>query len=103
MPGPLVSVDALCARAGEMLRAAGFVVDVVSMQSEATYYRMPGKAGLLRVASHPKKSKGVAGSVTFIANRTTPGLLRMTDEQLREQVARAIGFYIMKTVEEPKP
>ena len=36
----------------ELVKKAGFILHENSMQSEACYYRYPGKSGLLRIAAH---------------------------------------------------
>ncbi len=102
---PLVDVLELCSSAGDLLRQVGFVVREVSRQSEATYYSLPGFPQTLRVAAHPKGSDGwappVVGSLTFIADRKTPGQMRISQDQLRDQVARAIGRYLLTVSNAP--
>jgi hypothetical protein len=41
-----------CTEASALLRKAGFQLVCASMQSEATYYRFPGRNGVIRVSTH---------------------------------------------------
>lgn len=99
----------LCARAGEMLKAVGFVHHYTSMRSEAVYYRWPGKTHLLRVSAHPAKFEGkfaqspLGAKLTLNGTHITgPGKMRITDEGFEAKVAGAIGRYFLKSAPDSK-
>jgi len=89
--------------ANDALRAAGFVVANVSMKSEATYWRLPGRHGLIRVASHRSRERnlnsmqGVLARITFRGGRSNRGQVWISDERLDSQIALAIGVYILRS------
>lgn len=92
----------LCAQAGALLKASGFEVRVVSRRSEAVYYALPGSTTLLRVAAHRRdpQSEPTRGSVVAtltLSADTAGGRLRMSENKFREMVARAIGFYWLRS------
>jgi hypothetical protein len=98
----------LCAQAGERLKAAGFEVVTVSMKTEAVYFRLPGRHGVLRVSAHQAK-KGfigldyIAARLTFHGNRfdghTT---LHCSPEKIDTMIALAIGQYVLRSAT-PQP
>ena len=100
---PTQNVDALCAAAAEMLKKAGFELRHTSRRSEACYYALPGRDDLIRVAAH--KWGGVSGlsrvsaKITFSQGDSRPGHMKMHPDKVRNMVAQAIGFYMMKSKE----
>lgn len=100
----------LCARAADMLRSAGFELRAISRASEASYFALPGRSGLLRVAAHERDSDRTASKNAPVIARLTltgshkdaPGTMRVSDAKFREMVARTIGFYMLRSaVSEP--
>lgn len=111
-PRPDHDVHVLCTRAAIALKRAGFVLVNVSMRSEACYYRIPGRHGLLRVASHgmrhpPSGLGDVVATPTFRPNGPAPGsesrgTLRIAEEKIDHMIALAAGQYLLRSAE-PRP
>lgn len=108
-PRPVHDVLELCAATGERLKAAGFEVASVSMRSEAVYYRLPGREGLLRVATHSSRHPpiglgDVLASITFRGREVVEGrfVLRGTPEGIENTIYRAVGQYMMRSAS-PRP
>ena len=101
---PMTPHEAM-ARAAEFVKRAGFVFIVASMKSDACYYGLPGRRGLLRIADHGKASRNpwseygpTIGSVTFprgAANKR--GFMMLNDTVIENQVAYNIGLYMIRS------
>ena len=91
----------LAARAGELLKAAGFTVATVSMQSEAVYYRLEGRHGLLRVATHAwggaSGLEHVCATLTFKGGKRDRGTMVCCDQRFDLMVWMAVGQYILRS------
>lgn len=96
------SADA-CRHAGEIAQRAGFQLRHRSLKSEACYFGLPGRRGLLRIAAHAGKGEIIDGQpiiakLTFVyaspreAQRQS---LLVTMDQLEAQTASAIGRYMI--------
>ena len=102
---PVFNVHDLCARAHEALKAAGFERVAVSMKSEAVYFRLPGRHGLLRVATHKTKQgsiglDAIVATLTFRGNRfNAPEEMTCSEEGLETMLMIAVGRYIMNSAE----
>jgi hypothetical protein len=59
-----------CAEASVFLKRAGFVLVNASMTTEATYYRLPGREGVIRIAAHGSGSKSMPGLPRVLAKLT---------------------------------
>jgi hypothetical protein len=96
-------------RAGEILKAAGFELQKVSMKSEACYYGLPGRHGSLRVSTH-RNRRGTIGNDTTIATLTfhgngivgEPGFMICSEEKFQHMLVVAIGQYWLRSAQ-PKP
>lgn len=96
------SVLDLCDEAIARLRSIGFERAHVSMKSEATYWRLPGRHGLLRVATHPSKRPpigmdAVHACVTFRGPRRGRDVLVCSQNQIEQMLTWAIGQYVMRS------
>lgn len=93
----------LCARAAEMLKAVGFERVTTSMRSEACYYRLPSRHGVLRIAAHGSSS-GMIG-LDHIVSRLTfkgssfdaPGTMVLSEDKFQTMVAIALGQYMLRS------
>ena len=89
----------LCAEAAERLRIIGFEVSCPSMKSEAVYYRIPGRFGVLRVGVHPYK-RGMAGleevvaTITFRGGKRDRLYLICSPEKFDNMIWMAVGQYM---------
>jgi len=97
-----VSVLELCNRAAEALKAVGFERVQVSMKSEATYYRLPGRHGLLRIATHKSKRTPigmdyVAATLTFNGGKRDRDTMIMKDSRFEGMLWVAVGQYILRS------
>lgn len=99
-----------CAEAIELLKVAGFEVVSVSMKSEATYLRFPGRSGVLRVADHPggKPMPGldrIISRITFLPHQTckVPGSVVLTEDAIHSRVSKAIGAYMIASARPMRP
>lgn len=88
--------------ANNMLRHAGFEVASVSLKSEATYWRWPGRRGVIRVSSH--KFKGtlagldrVLARITFRGGKERRHMVCISQQRVEGMVATAIGSYMLKS------
>ena len=88
-----------CDAAAEHLRRAGFRLVHASMRSEACYYGLPGRDGLLRVAAHrfsggerQRTADPVHACLTFQANG-----LPQSEEKLETMVALAVGRFVLRS------
>lgn len=88
----------LCARAGTLLRSAGFEFRHASMKSEATYYGWPGERWLIRVAAHRQQREGdVIAAINFTGTHlAADGTMDISDEAFLAKVAHTIGFYFLR-------
>lgn len=99
-------VHALCARAAAALKSAGFERAAVSMKSEAVYFRLPGRHGLLRVSTHKSKKSpiglgNVVARLTFRGNAfDAHSILVCSDEKIDTMIWIAVGQYIMNSASE---
>ena len=93
-----------CAIAGEMLRAAGFERRHTSMKSEATYYGLPDRDEVIRVAAHRSRrhertEAPCVATITFNAknfqNEVT-GIVLISRAFVIRTVAAAIGNYMLR-------
>jgi len=92
----------LAARAAERLKAAGFVLVCASMKSEAVYYRLEGRHGVLRIATHasrrePIGMEHVCATLTFKGGKRDRGTLVCNDSRFDTMVWMAVGQYIMRS------
>lgn len=95
-PKPTNDLDDMWQRAAEILKRAGFEFRAASSNSEATYFALPGRPELLRVAAHARgRGPDTIASITFHPSHSTPRGMRMGDAKFTEYVARGIGFYIL--------
>ena len=87
----------LCDLAAEKLRAAGFHLAYTSMRSEACYYRLGNRSGLLRIAAHrlgrteSRKFDTPVWACLTIPETYTP----KSDCGFDAQIYLAVGRYIM--------
>lgn len=109
-PRPDHDVHLLCTQASIDLKRAGFVLVNVSMRSEACYFRLPGRHGLLRVACHSQRHPPiglgpVVATLTFRPDWRTGsagGTLRINKEKIADMTALAAGQYLLRSAE-PHP
>ena len=88
-----------------VLKKVGFVAHKTSLKSIATYYKLPGRVGVLRVAIHgtyfKKKVKyhGLDKVVSSIVFKPTvisdPGKVRICWEAVDMFIALAVGKYFV--------
>jgi hypothetical protein len=97
--------------AEEYARRAGFVRIVNSAKSEASYWRLPGRRGALRIAAHKGGNKerrfswhdDVVAKVTFPQNSANvAGFIEFADHAIEFQAAQAIGLYMIRAGREPE-
>lgn len=93
--------DELCAYAAGRLKEAGFELVCVSRQSEATYYRFPGRYGVIRVAQHKRRGETV-GLNRIVAKLTFSPWSDFRWEKIDPIIAMAIGKYMMESAQ-PQP
>jgi len=102
------TVDA-CRRAGEIVVRAGFRLRHSSLKSEARYYELAGRHGLLRIAAHQGRGDAIDGQpvvarLTFVyaskreENRQS---LSLTMDMLEAQTAGAIGRFMIASFTTP--
>ena len=100
-----VTPDQACAEAEDFLLKAGFVFSRASRLSEARYFKLPGRFGVLRLATHKKASRNpnladgpTIASITFSAKAAEArgGFLKMSTNLVEWQTATAIGIYILR-------
>ena len=95
----------LCARAIERLKESGFERACVSAKSEAVYLYIPGRHGMLRIATHRNGSKEMIGLpkivawLTFRGGRGHRDVLLMTDDRFDGMLVQAIGKYWLRSAE----
>ena len=91
-----------CLVAESLVEQAGFVRVHASQRSEATYWRLPGRHGVVRVATHKKRSKRgpdgpTVACITFQGQGTeADGSLRLAPHALEFVVAQSIGLYMIR-------
>lgn len=104
MPKILITPLNACIQATNYVMAAGLEHVVDSMKSEATYWRFPGRWGVLRIATH-KKGGGRNGygngptisSITFHDAAAAPdGFLRLMPNAIEWTVAQSVGLYMIR-------
>lgn len=98
-----------CNEAAAFLKQAGFVLVNASMKTEATYYRLPGRAGVIRVAEHtggksPPGLDRILARLTFLPHKALkePGTLIITESGMHGLVCAAIGRYMIASNGEVK-
>jgi hypothetical protein len=92
-----------CRRAGEIVLGAGFTLRHSSLKSEACYYGLPGRRGLLRIAAHAGRGEIIDGqpiiaklTFTYASPRDAQRQsLLLTKDQLEAQTASAIGRFMI--------
>lgn len=94
----------LCTWAIERLKASGFELRTVSGRSEATYFGIAGRHGLLRVATHrngesPIGLGPVIAWLTFRGGRDHRDVLLMTKDRFEAMLEIAIGRYWLRSSE----
>lgn len=103
-PQPLCDCLELAHRAAEELKAVGFEHVRTSMRSEATYYRLPGRHGLLRIGCHPHRPKVgmdyVTSALTFRGGRRDRDHIHCGEERFQNMLWMAVGQYVMRSAEE---
>ena len=96
-------------RAACLIEAAGFERTYVARNFESFYYRLPPHPWLLRLSLHKRqwqskhpKAHLVVSSIAFGNGGAPdiPGYIRISLPALREQVAAAIGRYMIRAGEE---
>lgn len=103
-----VSCLVLCQRAIDRLKATGFELACVSQKSEATYLRIPGRHGMLRIATHRNGNKEqigmqpIAAWITFRGGRGHRDVLLMTEDRFEGMLHKVIGQYWLRSAE-PMP
>ena len=96
---PVHEVFDLIEYASQMLKKVGFEVSYVSRQSEAVYYRFPGRDGLLRLATHSKNRTPFGlnepvSKLTFNGDIPgNPGKTKSSLDALDNRIHAAIGKY----------
>lgn len=93
--------DELCAYAAGKLKEAGFELVATSRQSEATYYRFPGRHGVIRVAQHRRRGESI-GLNRIIAKITFSPFFDCSFEKIDSIIAYGIGHYMMNSAQ-PQP
>jgi len=95
----------LCKDAADLLKAIGFELANVSMDSEACYYRWPGRTELLRIAAHGSKGApiGIGWPVVSLltfrgTHKDKPDHMALADEKFDQMVAQAIGWYFLRSL-----
>jgi hypothetical protein len=90
----------LCDNASSLLRAAGFQLFHTSLKSEACYYELPGRPGLMRVATHKSKrathrlsGRPVCARITF-----SPNMRPRSADGFRRMVALAVGQFMLAEI-----
>lgn len=102
LPKPRHDCLELAARAAEMLKAAGFVHVCTSTRSEATYYRIPGRHGVLRIATHPSKGAPyglppIYATLTFRGGKRDRDVLHCDDDRFNTMVCLAVVQYFLRS------
>jgi hypothetical protein len=93
----------LCSYAIEKLKACGFERAGVSLKSEATYWRLLGRDGVLRVSTHKHNGRSygldrIAASLTFRGNVfDATNTLKCDVDKIESRIAHAVGAYILNT------
>lgn len=95
--------DDACRHAGEILLRAGFHLRHRSLKSEACYYNLSGRRGLLRIAAHAGRGEIIDGQpiiakLTFAygsPREAQKQSLLLTMDQLEVQTATAIGRFMI--------
>ena len=87
----------LMEHAARRLKESGFVLEYVSMKSEACYYRFPGRDGVLRMAAHRYSGamdKAVESPVTACMT-FGPDTAMFSTVKMESLLASAIGRYFL--------
>lgn len=92
----------LAVKASDALKAVGFFHACTSMKSEATYYRLEGRHGLLRIATHQSKREPigmehVCATITFSGGKRDRGTLVCDEMRFNNMIWTAVGQYIMRS------
>jgi len=88
-----------CALAAELVKKANFALVYRSMKSEACYYAAPGRHGVLRIASHSKRSRNeMMKDGPTIVSLTFPeaNLKGWTKWHVENHAANGIGIYMIR-------
>lgn len=91
-----------CDVAGRELEAIGFVADAYSNQSVSTYFKLPGRRGVVRVSNHERGSTRPSGAEAVLAELVFTyrcsvdkdrGDIGLSEAEIREMVAVAAEQY----------
>lgn len=96
--GRIPALDA-CSLAASFVKRAGMVHVWSSMKSEACYYLMPGRFGVLRIATHTKggRNPDLRNGPTLVSVTFPEVNLRgFSTENVENQAANAIGLYLIR-------
>ena len=84
--------------AASLLKSAGFELQYVSKQSEASYYALPGREHYwLRLAGHRKTKRGLRGKKDVVVAKATFNCPHLTPYGAESMLAQAIGQYMIKS------
>ena len=92
-----------CNRAAATLKEIGFVLTDVSDKTEATYFKYPGRYGVLRVAAHRQRRQTIGldrivAKLTFHGNRFAGAdILVCNPDKIDTMIALAIGQYFLRS------
>ena len=86
--------------AAELLARAGFFIAWHSQISEARYYRLNGRFGTLRLATHAKRTRGekMLDGPTVVAV-TFPDGHKFAPHHVENHAANAVGLYLFRAKE----
>lgn len=89
-----------CALSASFVERAGFVRHWESRKSEAVYYKIPGRIGVLRIAGHSKG--GGADDNPTVVSITFPLVNEagFTTEYIENHTANGIGIYLIRAATE---
>lgn len=98
-----MQTEEACRLAGEIACRAGFTLRHRSLKSEACYYALAGRRGLLRIAAHAASAELIDGQpiiakLTFTYDNPRAAQkqsLLLTRDQLEASVAAAIGRFMI--------
>ncbi len=91
------AMNPYCDQAALMLKRAGFVLESVSMKSEACYYRLPDRNELLRIAAHKYGGPRQTKNTDVVSKLTISKEMAPNDEKLERMVATAMGYYFLRS------
>lgn len=88
-----------CSRAAECVKKAGLDHCWTSTKSEACYYRMTGRHGVLRIATHSKRSQNASlpdGPAIVSVTFPEGNLKGFPPEYVENHIANGIGLYLIR-------